>query len=777
MTYLATNVFPADGTTTYWDFSFAGVAPDTGGVLPYLYAADVKALELYKDSEGNAAAAARTVYIDPALPLRANIVGLPVAAGRQVKIYRSTEIRYPLVDYRDRQTVSEFDLDLANRQAIFIAQETQDASQTALALDKNDNYDVQDHRIVNLAPGVDPTDAVNVRQLGHAIRIPESEAVLAPLPGAAGRAGRVLSFDALGIPTLAFPSSESALELAIRLASPTPGDGADILGWTSSADGLPTTVAQALEDAFAKIDDAEGDTTALRNALSTVVGQLVQASVVFHRGRTVSSVFDFIGVSPLSFGAPGGVGDALPALLAARDFARINRVPLTIDSFFAVYDTFVIEDFNGLVMNGSGAIRNYSSTAQYVLDIKNCTGVTIGGNITIDGNSMPNIVAATRVWASGQAGGVNRTCSLHHLKLDNINAACAWQIGDFASPDHLISEIKLSGTTYNTPVGLLNIGSQAVVNISDMDLVAAGQGIFATYSHSLIINHGGLVIASNSELQMPLSTSGFALVNCPIDSPAYDNSYGKIILTGCPIETPSILFLAYNPRGVPSPAPGTGGLVMSNCGGYHNIAEGVASFQGSPDFTGKVYVGSNLFFRLTQKASPNTAFSAGAYVRISDEWADDFFVKGLAGQRGGINLFDHRVIFSANSLGGMTFTGSGATTPLAFQSYAGSGDNVHFYGQYSAASGIFTVPAGGLNSVEVNVGIVNAQPAAGSALQVRVGSTTVAASGCNSNMCNAYFAIGDLPAGAQLSFHFLNAGPTFADTNTNLDRLVISARR
>lgn len=250
MTYLATNVFLADGAKTYWDFEFAGVSPDSGsGTLPYLYPADVKALELYKDTEGNAVAAERLVYIDPALPLRANIVGLPVAAGRTIKIYRSTEIRFPLVDYRDRQTVSEFDLDLANRQSIFVAQETQDAASNNMALDKNDNYDVKNRRIVNLAPGVDDLDAVNFAQLTRTIRSPLSGPALPELPVAALRAGKVLSFDSSGNPQVQFPSAETALGLQQKLASTLSGEGAEMIGYRPTT-GPDATVHTALRDLY-----------------------------------------------------------------------------------------------------------------------------------------------------------------------------------------------------------------------------------------------------------------------------------------------------------------------------------------------------------------------------------------------------------------------------------------------------------------------------------------------------------------------------------------------
>lgn len=212
----ATNYFPADGVQTVFDFAFAGVNPGViSGTVPYLYPEDVKAAELYFDVDGNAAALDRIVTITA--PNQATIDGLPVAAGRVVKIYRKTEIRFPLVDYRDKQTVSELDLDLANRQAIFIAQETSDAASTNLQLDKFDNYNAGGHRIVNMAPGVDLTDAVNMEQFLHTLRAPAFEGVLNTLPALVDRAMKVLSFDAAGQPVTTFVDGGTAVGLTMDL--------------------------------------------------------------------------------------------------------------------------------------------------------------------------------------------------------------------------------------------------------------------------------------------------------------------------------------------------------------------------------------------------------------------------------------------------------------------------------------------------------------------------------------------------------------------------------
>lgn len=130
--FLTINFFPADGINTDWQFNFSGVNPDSvSGTTPYLYPADVKAQELYTDALGVPHVIDRVGTL--VQPNKFRITGAPVATGRTVKIYRQTEERYPLVDYRDRQTVSEADLDLQARQSLYIAQEVLD--EAALATD------------------------------------------------------------------------------------------------------------------------------------------------------------------------------------------------------------------------------------------------------------------------------------------------------------------------------------------------------------------------------------------------------------------------------------------------------------------------------------------------------------------------------------------------------------------------------------------------------------------------------------------------------------------
>ncbi len=128
----ATNVFPANGAQTEWDFNFDGVNPDNAsGTRPYLYPEDVRVQEQYTDANGARVSVDREREL--IAPNRVRVLGDPIANGRQVRIFRETENRFPLVDYRDRQTVTEADLDLQSRQTLFVAVEAFDLSTQATA--------------------------------------------------------------------------------------------------------------------------------------------------------------------------------------------------------------------------------------------------------------------------------------------------------------------------------------------------------------------------------------------------------------------------------------------------------------------------------------------------------------------------------------------------------------------------------------------------------------------------------------------------------------------
>lgn len=224
-TFYASTYVVADGHTQTWPFSFAGVSPEQeSGTTPYIFPEDVRVQESYTDADGNRQTVQRAGTLNT--PNAITISGPPVQRGREIRIYRETELRFPLVDYRDLQSVSEHDLDLANRQAVFIAQEGRDAASANLLYDKQGHFNAGGRRIVNLADGSDPRDAVTMRQHTGTLRVADGH--LPFLPSAAERAGKLVSFDAAGWPVTTFPQTSSALDLEMRLAN----DGAKLSGWT-----------------------------------------------------------------------------------------------------------------------------------------------------------------------------------------------------------------------------------------------------------------------------------------------------------------------------------------------------------------------------------------------------------------------------------------------------------------------------------------------------------------------------------------------------------------
>jgi hypothetical protein len=115
--------FNGNGTTTDWTVNFAGGTP------PYLDASDVIAYEIIPATALTAEVRIdRTVtYIGPS-QFR---VTPAVASGRILVLRRKTEDQYNLVDFQSLQAVSEYDLDLANRQLLFLSQEAVDQSRLA----------------------------------------------------------------------------------------------------------------------------------------------------------------------------------------------------------------------------------------------------------------------------------------------------------------------------------------------------------------------------------------------------------------------------------------------------------------------------------------------------------------------------------------------------------------------------------------------------------------------------------------------------------------------
>ena len=118
---LSQTSYDADGTTTVWNFSFAG---------GYLDREHVKVQVMNK-----------VTLLVTQIPITdANFIGdyqlqliPPIEVGQELTIYRDSPKDLPLVDFADRAALTEAALDLNAKQAIFASAEVVDTVNTSLA--------------------------------------------------------------------------------------------------------------------------------------------------------------------------------------------------------------------------------------------------------------------------------------------------------------------------------------------------------------------------------------------------------------------------------------------------------------------------------------------------------------------------------------------------------------------------------------------------------------------------------------------------------------------
>lgn len=83
----------------------------------------------------------------------------------RVEIRRFTSASERIVDFNDGSVLRATDLNVSQLQSAHIAEEARDAALLAMPQDDAGNLDARSRRIVNLAPGIDGTDAINKDQL------------------------------------------------------------------------------------------------------------------------------------------------------------------------------------------------------------------------------------------------------------------------------------------------------------------------------------------------------------------------------------------------------------------------------------------------------------------------------------------------------------------------------------------------------------------------------------------------------------------------------------
>lgn len=82
-----------------------------------------------------------------------------------IEIRRLTSATERLVDFADGSILRAYDLNISQVQSLHIAEEARDLTADTIGVNNDGNLDARARRIVNLADGVDPGDAVSYRQM------------------------------------------------------------------------------------------------------------------------------------------------------------------------------------------------------------------------------------------------------------------------------------------------------------------------------------------------------------------------------------------------------------------------------------------------------------------------------------------------------------------------------------------------------------------------------------------------------------------------------------
>ncbi|WYW03383.1 tail fiber assembly [Pseudomonas phage vB_PpuP-KiKu] len=272
--FLASNEFPGDGVTTLFNVAFKGNRPDAeSGTVPYINASDVKAQQI-TPATATTPESAIDLTCTPVGPNQFNVTPV-VPTGKIVRIYRATQDEYNLVDYQSLQTVGEADLDLANRQSLFIVQEAHDLAVRA-------SEDAQDANTVAFgavavanAAAADAAEALSVaNQALGASSAAVSIATDAAEAADAAEAHAAAADAAAAAAQVAADNAEAASAAAVATANAAASDAATAL---ATANGISATANQALTNSNTAIATANA-AEATANAIAGTANSALSAA-------------------------------------------------------------------------------------------------------------------------------------------------------------------------------------------------------------------------------------------------------------------------------------------------------------------------------------------------------------------------------------------------------------------------------------------------------------------------------------------------------------------
>lgn len=388
------------------------------------------------------------------------------------------------------------------------------------------------------------------------------------------------------------------------------------------------------------------------------------------------------------------------AVQAAFDFANgPKKYPVRLIGFYRVNYLNIEAGADYSIIGGGGLITFGASSGNAAVDMKNCRNVNWGLGISI--TNAGTAAYGIRCWGVETEGGTSLntfSCTLSGFRYN-------YKFGDENQIDALVSEMSVNNCyTFNARNAIFMVGSQTVISLNEMQALANGTDSVGTNLRTCILMVGGALHVNGGELMQTTDLNGLILDMRPVPSVKYERAFPSVFLNGCSIESAGQWAEIHNPDNVTNLAQGLGGISMRNCHGFY--APDLHCIETSGGFTGKISIdGSNSFHR-------NSAMTHGIVVatgtsfpvcEVDDSAFDSYFPKGFSKYGGNaVPLFSHRRVCRAFNLQNQTIT-AGADNTLIWKASAASAAENNLPGLYSATTGKFTVPAGGLKDVFIQM--------------------------------------------------------------------------
>lgn len=415
-------------------------------------------------------------------------------------------------------------------------------------------------------------------------------------------------------------------------------------------------------------------------------------------------IADYTILSPLHAGALGGTtNDTLP-VQTVIDLAQAREGVVDLGQLTLLVDKISIGGSNQFFeIRGNAVLSGASLATQSCLLEITRGNFTVSGSITVFGQYKTNYLSG--IWVHNDT----QLQSADLSKLVLVGCMQGLRIGDVTHPRSVTSEITIQmPRTYGCPRALRVEGAQTYVTVvAPCPISADGFGGDAAWNAQIfraVTNIGANLTINGGEVIQTSSGSPTDWL-CEIQ-PCNEGpiiSWGRTNLVSVAIETGGPLCLIHNPLQItgtttPNDRPR---FTVIDCFGYHP-QDNEDFIKISADFPGDiVWNGNNVWYPGTRSKYNIRCLGTLSNVYVDDVGFGNGFLGPISGTIGGIVHFSKRSIYQAIGLpksGGTPNALNAGLNTMKWQSFVPSDDNLRWQAQYSAASGEFTIPSGGLRN-------------------------------------------------------------------------------